>query len=100
MAWSNEQTRTSTVEHKRWAAAVKRRARGCCELQYDGCTGRADHADHITPVGEGGAEHDVANGQGACDHCHGIKTRAEAARGRRRYYGQARRKPERHPGLL
>lgn len=99
MPWSKTQTRTSTAAHKRWAAAVMRRAGGRCQIQLAGCTGRAQHADHIQPVAEGGAEFDVANGQGACTSCHDVKTAEEAARGRRRYYGQAKRPPERHPGL-
>lgn len=96
-AWGSAQTRTSTAAHKRWAQAVKRNARGRCQIQLAGCTGRADEADHIIPVAEGGDEFDLANGQGACSHCHGLKTREEARRGRARSYGRAKHRVERHP---
>lgn len=36
-------------------------------------------ADHVIPVGDGGAPYDVANGQGLCHDCHDIKTRRENA---------------------
>jgi 5-methylcytosine-specific restriction protein A len=36
-------------------------------------------ADHVLPVADGGARHDVANGLGLCTPCHDIKTRAENA---------------------
>ena len=100
MTWSNEQTRTSTAAHKRWQRAVLRACGGRCQLRRaPDCTGIAVHADHVTPVAEGGEEFDVANGQGTCEPCHKAKTLEETARGRARYYGAARRQPERHPGL-
>lgn len=99
MTWSKGQTRTSTAAHKAWARAVLAIARGRCQIQGPDCIGIAVHADHIKPVAEGGAEHDVRNGQGACQPCHEAKTAAETQRGRDRYYGAARRGPERHPGL-
>jgi 5-methylcytosine-specific restriction protein A len=97
MPWSTGQTRTSTAAHKRWAREVKRRAGGRCQVQGPRCTGLADYADHIVPVAEGGAEHDVTNGQAACGPCHAPKTAAETQRGRDRYYGAAKRQPQRHP---
>lgn len=100
MAWSRGQTRTSTAAHKAWARAVLRNSGGRCEVRRAGCTGVAVHADHVVPVAEGGAEHDPANGQGACQPCHEAKTREETSRGRQRYYGAAKRPPERHPGLI
>jgi 5-methylcytosine-specific restriction endonuclease McrA len=65
-----------------------------------GCEGTADHADHILAVTEGGAEYDVSNGQGACTHCHNIKTREEIQRGRARSYGRAKHPTETHPGMM
>lgn len=94
MPWSNDQPRSRT-----WAAEVKRNAGGRCQIQLPGCTGRADVADHIIPIAEGGAVDDVANGQGACNHCHKIKTTQEAARGRARVNAKRRHPVERHPGL-
>ncbi|MCM0622498.1 HNH endonuclease [Nocardioides bruguierae] len=99
MPWSRGQTRTSTAAHKAWARQVLTNAAGWCQIQGPGCTGTAGHADHIVPVAEGGAEHDPANGQGACTVCHDAKTKTEIQRGRARYYGAAKRQPERHPGL-
>ena len=100
MAWARGQTRTSTAAHKAWARAVLAASRGRCQIKGPHCIGVAVHADHILAVAEGGAEHDVRNGQGACQPCHEEKTQQEAARGRQRYYGAAKRPPERHPGLL
>jgi 5-methylcytosine-specific restriction protein A len=99
MPWSNNQTRTSTAEHKRWAAIVRRNARGLCQLRLAGCTGVMQQADHIVPVAEGGLELDPVNGQGACTSCHDIKTAAERQRGRARHYSKAQHPIERHPGL-
>lgn len=98
MTWPTGQTRTSTAAHKRWQRQVLANARGRCELQLvPACTGVAVHADHKLAVAEGGDELDPANGQAACLPCHEAKTREETARGRARYYGAARRQPERHP---
>lgn len=99
MPWQNGYSRTSTPEHRRWAAQVKRNAGGRCQIRLDGCEGYADVADHIVPVAEGGAEFDVTNGQGACRFCHDIKTSEEAARGRARVAAKAKHPVERHPGL-
>lgn len=38
---------------------------------------QANHADHVVPISQGGARHDVANGQTLCVRCHARKTRAE-----------------------
>lgn len=97
MTWPKGQTRTSSAEHKAWQRAVLRRCHGVCEINGPNCEGRAVHADHKLAVAEGGDELDVANGQGACEPCHEAKTEQETARGRQRYYGRARRAPERHP---
>ena len=69
-------TRTSQAEHRRWAAKVKARD-PFCRIRLPGCTGITQQADHIVPVALGGAEFDVANGQGACRSCHGKKSSRE-----------------------
>jgi 5-methylcytosine-specific restriction protein A len=97
MAWARGQTRSSTAAHKAWARAVLAAAKGRCQIQGPRCSGVAVLADHITPVGEGGAEHDVRNGQGACQPCHDEKTARETARGRSRYYGKAKYPKEQRP---
>jgi 5-methylcytosine-specific restriction endonuclease McrA len=63
---------------------------------------KATQADHIKPVAEGGAN-TYSNGQGLCDECHSIKSRAEARRGYRKWNTDRRPRQqhpgERHPGL-
>ena len=44
------------------------------------CGARATQADHITSIGNGGANDPVANGQGLCGDCHDAKTRADRRR--------------------
>jgi 5-methylcytosine-specific restriction protein A len=100
MPWPTGPTRTSTPQHRAWAAQVKANAQGRCQIQAPGCEGTADHADHILAVTEGGAEYDVSNGQGACTHCHAIKTGEERQRGRDRTYGRAKHPTEQHPGMM
>ena len=99
--WVNGQTRASTAEHKAWVREVMRRNReqhdGRCEVAGPNCTGRAEHADHRVAVAEGGAEHDPANGQGACAPCHEGKTLEEARRGHAAYYARGKRPRQRHP---
>lgn len=68
-----------------------------CYLHYPGCTGTSTQADHVTPRAEGGTDN-RHNLHGACKHCHDIKSRAEAARGRQRR--NPKRKLEPHPGLV
>ena len=83
MNWRGD-PRTSTAEHKAWRRAVLDRDHWRCRLKYPGCTGKATQADHKVAVAFGGAPFDVANGQGACPHCHKIKTQAESREGKRR----------------
>lgn len=45
-----------------------------CRLNYGGCTGPSTDVDHII---RGGGETD-SNYQGACAHCHRLKTQLEA----------------------
>jgi HNH endonuclease len=61
---------------RRWQAIsdeVLRRAGYRCEIRYPGvCTGRADVADHIVPVDEGGPSV-LSNAQAACRSCNSAK---------------------------
>lgn len=82
--WKQGPSRTSTPEHAAWRKAVLDRDHWWCRIQGPGCTGRANHADHITAVAFGGAEFDLTNGQAACPTCHLAKSLAEATEGRRR----------------
>jgi 5-methylcytosine-specific restriction endonuclease McrA len=43
-----------------------------CYLKLDGCTGGADHADHVKPVSKDGP-HMLANLRPACAHCNTSK---------------------------
>jgi 5-methylcytosine-specific restriction protein A len=80
--WPTGPTRTSTPQHRAWATQVKRNAGGRCQIRLPGC------------------EYDLANGQGACTHCHNIKTREETQRGRARSYGRGKHPRETHPGMV
>jgi HNH endonuclease len=57
---------------RRWqriSDEVLRRAGYRCEIRYPGvCTGRADVADHIVPVDEGG-ESTLSNARASCRPC-------------------------------
>jgi len=81
--------RTSTPEHKAWRRAVLDRDHWRCQVQGPRCTRKATQADHILNVANGGAEHDLNNGQAICAECHRDKTQAEAAQALRRRYGKA-----------
>lgn len=70
-------TRTSTQQHRKWAAAVKKRDPYCRIHYADICTHITQEADHIVPVALGGAEFDLANGQGTCRPCHRRKSSRE-----------------------
>lgn len=76
-----------TPEYRAWRAAVIARAGGRCEAVDEGrrCEkaepGHRMFADHRVEIRDGGAKHDVANGQCLCGAHHTIKTaRARAAR--------------------
>ena len=100
MAWaSGGRSRTDTGVARAWRQAVLDRCGWRCQIGGPRCAGTATEADHVVPVAEGGAEYDLANGQGACGPCHSEKTKVEAARGRARLpkYRQ-RRSPEPTPG--
>lgn len=75
-SWGRGSTRQSRRERdevlRRWPV---------CYLQYPGCTQVSTEDDHVIPKGKGGSD-DLANRRGACHHCHGIKSRREAAEAR------------------
>ena len=56
----------------------------CVSCEAQGRVTSATQRDHITPLSEGGADDD-SNVQALCDACHDVKSKAEAARGSRRY---------------
>jgi 5-methylcytosine-specific restriction endonuclease McrA len=89
-AWQNPSAHTKTMPFdarwKRWRDAVKLRANGNCEL----CGEKGREADHIVPIGNGGALYDLANGMWLCHECHSMKTKQEAR--------QRNRKPKRPTG--
>lgn len=64
-------------------AELFRRNPFCAECAKEGRDVRAVQRDHIVSLEEGGADDD-ANTQGLCGPCHEMKSKAEAARGRRR----------------
>ena len=76
--------RTTTTAHRAWAAQVLDRDNHLCRIQRPGCTWVGTTADHVTPIAEGGAEFDLANGQAACKPCHAKKSSEEGNRARRR----------------
>jgi 5-methylcytosine-specific restriction endonuclease McrA len=43
-----------------------------CQLQLEGCNGRADHVDHIRPIVQGGLT-TYQNLQAACGRCNRLK---------------------------
>lgn len=82
-----------------WAkrrSAVRTRAGNRCEwVDNDGrCTLQGRECDHV----EAGDNHDLSNLQWLCRPHHEAKSLQEATEARRRYYGAAKRAPERHPG--
>ena len=98
---SGGHSRTGTTAHRRWRRAVLHRdGYRCQQCGYQGsATAKpADvEADHILNVKRGGDD-SIDNGQTLCVPCHEVKTKTEAAEGRRR---RSRRRPERrHPGLI
>lgn len=64
--------------HRAWRAAVLLRDSYECQDcgKVIAAKGEA-HADHITPIRQGGDRYDIANGQCLCASCHSKKTLAE-----------------------
>lgn len=72
----------STNLHREWRRQVKNRARGRCEWvlaggQVCGAREMKMYADHIVERKDGGAEHDLSNGQCLCASHHTLKTALE-----------------------
>ena len=66
--------------HRAWRLAVLTRDGWRCQVCGRLCSGQREaHADHIVPISQGGARHDVANGQCLCVRCHTRKTMADQA---------------------
>ena len=86
-AWSKPATATKRVTGRE---LQRRRARLftsnplCVHCQQAGRVTLATQRDHIIPLSEGGADDD-SNVQALCEACHEVKSKAEAARGSRRY---------------
>jgi hypothetical protein len=86
---------------------VRRRDK-TCRLQYDGCTQRIEELDHVIGLAEQGLTRtpvvDATMIQGACSHCHAIKSERQRLAGLARYHERraaaGRRPAEPHPGLL
>lgn len=55
----------------------------CEECERRGLITVATQRDHKVPLAEGGLD-DETNEQALCEACHEVKSKAEAARGRRR----------------
>lgn len=68
-----------------------------CVICGDNPSTIADHEPSYAELRRMGVSdpHSIEYGQGVCDQCHEVKTRAEQQRGRDRW----RLKPEAHPGL-
>ncbi|WP_074133278.1 HNH endonuclease signature motif containing protein [Mycolicibacterium houstonense] len=75
--WGKGNPRTKDPRHEAWRKVVLDRAGWWCQIRYQGCTGRANQADHILAVGLGGTEYDAANGQAVCKECHKKKSADE-----------------------
>jgi len=96
--------RRPTPRHVR--LAVLERDQWRCQLGYPGCTYHAVEVDHIESTAQTGVSReqvDVDGCQSACASCHAVKSKAEAAAGRRASNARraARRKlpePSKHPG--
>ena len=82
-SWVVDPTRGTVAErgygerHRQWRKRILARD-PFCRYRFAGCTVRATVADHVVRIAEGGARFDLANGQGACAHCHNVKTQRES----------------------
>lgn len=76
--WGRGSTRQSRREREQVLAASP-----TCYLGYAGCTTESTEDDHVIPLSQGGSN-DLSNRRGACANCHGIKSRREAARSKRK----------------
>lgn len=89
MTWGRGSTRQSRREREQVLTGWP-----TCYLRYPGCTGTSTEDDHVIPKWRGGSD-DLTNRRGACHHCHGIKSRREAAEAKQ---SRHQRRTEPHPG--
>lgn len=83
-AWEQPSQHTRMIrrqDQQKFHDATLRRSPIC---QWPGCTQPATDADHIVPVSQGGALHDINNAQALCHMHHTLKTRQEATQRRTR----------------
>jgi 5-methylcytosine-specific restriction protein A len=88
-AWNGHSTRRTAARARRVRARDP-----ICKVCHSRPT---DHADHIVPMAEGGAD-DEANMQGICIPCHELKTADELRRAKANPVHI--RRPQGHPGIL
>lgn len=94
MAWgTGARERTSDPKWRRLRSRILNRDFNRCF-----CGAAATDVDHIKPVAEGGTD-DESNLRAICAYHHAHKSAQEGARAKNAKYN-ARRKPEKHPGLM
>lgn len=99
MAFTNGNSRTSTIEWKRTREAAKHDLDYTCQRAARGpCAGHLE-LDHRVPHEEGGSD-DLDNLQWLCKRHHAMKSQREAARGRQRRRARGQFEAEAHPGLV
>ena len=69
------------AEWRKVRLVVLKRDNHRCRIGLPGCLGRANEADHIIEVADGGARYDLANLRAACGPCN--KRRNGAQQGER-----------------
>ncbi|MBF4578945.1 HNH endonuclease signature motif containing protein [Frigoribacterium sp. VKM Ac-2530] len=87
LAWRTKSRPGSTRQSRTLREQVLRRdpvckCSGCRRCTATGCDRPSTDDDHIVNVTSGGSD-DIANHQGLCHPCHGVKTQREAAAARR-----------------
>lgn len=90
--WSKPATATKRITGRKlqaMRAELFARDPLCAECKRQGRVTLATQRDHIKALAEGGADDD-GNVQGLCADCHEAKSKAEAARGVRRAWGNYR----------
>lgn len=92
--WGRGSTRSS-----RAMRATVLRLHPHCYLRFEGCTITSTEDDHVVPLSQGGTDH-ISNHNGACHHCHDIKSRREATDARRAHRAEGKHPREQHPGLV
>lgn len=94
MTWAANSS-TRSVPYALQQACFRRDRWTCVKCGFKGKPNAGQlHCDHIVPRSEGGPD-TLDNVETLCTPCHGPKSQAEAARGRRRRSGK--RSPPLHP---